>query len=78
MTVAVHMSENFVHQDGGSPYCELPHVEPATTGAGCKARVNAIVMAVARLRIKATYRPRGRSKSQPVKDTGLDETRRLI
>jgi hypothetical protein len=50
------MSENFVHQEGGSPYPELPQLEPADTGDGCKARIRAIVIE-SRHRMEATYRP---------------------
>jgi hypothetical protein len=43
--VAVHISENLVHHDGGSPYWGLPQAEPATTGMGWSASAAATVAA---------------------------------
>jgi hypothetical protein len=43
--VAVHISENLVHHDGGSPYWGLPQAEPATTGMGWSATAAAAVAA---------------------------------
>jgi hypothetical protein len=56
-TVAVHMSENFVHHAGGSPYRELPQAEPAITGAGCRANAVTAIVREATHRMPATYPP---------------------